>query len=178
LIHRESIKKYARKNKVEIVKVRKINDVSFVEYVKDQRIDYLISIGCPQILRKELLRAPLEGCVNLHGGYLPDYPGVFSAFWNLMDESNYAGATVHLMDEKVDSGQILLRERFPISSGDTLISLYSRIADLGVKLLRETLIGLESNKSFDPISNIHNRYFSFPNRIDRKKFRAKGLRVF
>ena len=66
-----------------------------------------MSINTPQRLKTPLLSLPANGCLNVHFGMLPKYRGLLPIFHALMNGEPSFGVTVHLMDEKLDNGDIV-----------------------------------------------------------------------
>lgn len=122
-------------NELKIVNVRK--DVLFL-YSKYQLI---FSLHCKQIFPKELLTK--VRCINIHPGYNPLnrgwYPQVFA-----INEGKPVGATIHEIDEKLDHGKIIVREKLDILPWETSKDVYERILNLEIKLLEKWLIKILS----------------------------------
>lgn len=91
------------------LKVDNLNDSSTIEIIKDFAPDLIVSFGIP-IISDRIISIPKYGAINLHGGVSPYYKGGNTIFWALLnDEANLAGATIHYMVNKVDSGDILVK---------------------------------------------------------------------
>jgi phosphoribosylglycinamide formyltransferase-1 len=73
--------------------------------------------------------------VNVHPSLLPAFPGAHAVEEQLAAGVAESGATVHLVDEGIDSGPILAQERVPILAGDTPTTLHARIKELEHRLL-------------------------------------------
>ena len=161
-----------------IVEGNDINSKSFVEYVKSLKPDLLVSIACPQIIRNELIITSQYGAINLHGGYLPDFAGVFTPFWNLYKSSPYAGCTVHWINESIDGGDIIKRASFPISAKMSMLEIYDQISSHGIILLAESIESI-SNGTAETIKNDWKPedYNSFPTRQQGRQFRKRGLKA-
>ncbi len=155
-----------------------LNSSIYINSVKALEPDLLISIACPQKIRDELLAVPKIGSINLHGGYLPDFPGVFTPFWNLLKGSNYAGCTVHWMNCAIDSGDIILRKKFHIDGSMSILDIYSEISKIGIPLVVEAIDLLERKQiNLIPNQSAEGCYNTFPTRRDGKLFRAKGFKA-
>lgn len=100
------------------------------------RYDLILSLHCVQIFPPELVKA--VRCVNVHPGFNPYnrgwYPHVFSIINGLP-----AGVTIHEMDEKIDHGGIIVQQQLTVEEHDTSGSLYEKILELEISLLREHL---------------------------------------
>lgn len=177
VVQRLSLRRLLQKHHVPLICAGDINTESFVACVRKLNPDLLVSIACPQIIKMILLSSVPRGAINLHGGYLPDFPGVFTPFWNLLEGSDYAGCTVHWMTGRIDGGPILGRKTIPIEPGDTVFRLYEKITREGINLLVDILKRITAGV----VESIPNeakpcRYHSFPSWRDVREFRKKGLK--
>lgn len=172
-----SLNKLVKKYNIPVIPTVSINNENYIKKVADYQPDLLISIACPQILKKKLITIPAKGALNLHGGYLPDFPGVFTPFWNLLKDSEFAGCTVHFINENIDAGPILKRIKFRIEKNDTVQSLYDKISRYGISLLIEAIDDIENQKT-ELLENKFNtnNYSSFPTEEQVKQFRKKGCK--
>jgi methionyl-tRNA formyltransferase len=97
-----------------------------VAWVKTFAPDVLLSLHYRNLIPKQILElAPLGG-VNLHPSLLPEYRGTNSVAWVIINGETETGFTFHRMDEKFDTGPILLQERLPILPYDTAFALFHR----------------------------------------------------
>lgn len=92
-------------------------------------LDLIIGIHFPYIIRRDLLRLPRWGFVNLHPAFLPYNRGWHTPSWAILDGTPY-GATLHLMSEQLDTGDIIHQARLEVHPDDTADSLYARVKDL------------------------------------------------
>ena len=104
--------------------------------VEDVQPEYVVSCGYRHIVPEEVLAVPTEGCLNLHPAYLPYNRGANPNVWSLVDDTP-AGVTLHYMDESIDTGDIVARERVETSFADTGKTLYQRLEDAQVALFRD-----------------------------------------
>jgi methionyl-tRNA formyltransferase len=92
-----------------------MNEPAVIDWVRDQSIDLIVNVRTRCIYRRDILKAPRLGCLNIHHGLLPEYRGTLCDLYALY-ERRPAGFTIHVMNEKVDAGQILVRKA--VSQGD------------------------------------------------------------
>lgn len=102
------------------------------------KADFLISVHWDKIFTRDELKAPKEGCLNLHNSYLPWNRGAHACTWAIADQTPH-GATMHWLDEGVDTGPIFHRERLQVREGETADELYQRTAELEVKVFTESM---------------------------------------
>ena len=168
----------ARRHHVPLERVPAVNAPAFVASLRTRAVDLLVSIACPQILRREILGVPPKGAINLHGALLPDYRGLLPGFWVLANGESHTGATVHYMTERVDQGAVILQERVPIRADDTVHTLVQRTkVEVGGRLLIRALELLERGTAephaMDPAAG---RSFRYPDAAAVERFRARGRR--
>ena len=92
-----------------------------------------------QILPKSLLEIPKYGAINVHASLLPKYRGAAPIAWAILKGEKVTGVTTMMMDEGMDTGDILLQSEIPIGEEETCETLHDRLASLGAQLLIERL---------------------------------------
>lgn len=105
--------------------------------------DIICVVAYGKILPGYVLDFPRLGCVNVHGSLLPKYRGAAPIQWSVINGDEYAGITTMLMNEGLDTGDMLLCERVKIGAEETSAELFDRLAPLGGELLCKTLDALE-----------------------------------
>jgi folate-dependent phosphoribosylglycinamide formyltransferase PurN len=156
-----------------------INARSFREQLQRQSVDLLVSVACPQIVKKELLAFPPKGILNIHGALLPKYRGKFPSFWVLANGEEKTGVTVHYMNEALDDGPIIVQRDVPITSEDTLHTLIRKSKiEYGAPALAEALQRIaEDRVETQENDEAQATYFSFPTDEAIAAFRRSGRRV-
>lgn len=97
--------------------------------------DLLLSVHWPTIFTSKTLKQFTLGALNLHNSYLPWNRGAHTCTWAIVDGTPH-GATLHWLDDGIDTGDIFYQEQIPILPEDTADSLYKRTADLEVEVFR------------------------------------------
>ena len=108
-----------------------------------------------QILPASVLSIPPRGCLNLHASLLPRYRGAAPINRAIINGDTSTGMTTMLMNEGLDTGDILLQQEEPINDDDDALSLGSRLAVKGASLLLETISRLEPNRLHPQASPMH-----------------------
>jgi len=98
-----------------------------------------------RILKRETFSLPRLGSINIHKGKVPEYRGQPPAFWELYNGETEVGMTVHLVDEKLDAGDIITESSLSIESTDTEHSLRLKLDHLAADLLAEAVQALARN---------------------------------
>jgi methionyl-tRNA formyltransferase len=114
-----------------------------LELVHETEPDILVASGFRAIIPPEVLSVPTEGCVNLHPGYLPLARGMYPNIWSIVEDTR-AGVTLHYMDEGIDTGDIIARERVETSFDDSGRDLYERLEDAGFTVFVQTWPAIEA----------------------------------
>ena len=109
------------------------------EWVACVGADVVFVITFPYRIPGDVLAMPRMGFLNFHFGLLPEMRGADPIFESIRRQMPVAGATVHVMDEGLDTGPILLREEFPLSPDFTYGMLSGQMAMLGEKMCGEVI---------------------------------------
>lgn len=112
----EKLINFAKQNNIRIIKK---------EILENLKADLLISVLYPFILSKKILMNS-KLSVNLHQGPLPELKGKYSNYHCIMNNMKYFGSTFHVIDSKLDSGEIIEKKIFKVSETDTAIELYEK----------------------------------------------------
>ena len=118
------------------------NDDTCVDYLEAFGPD-LVVLGGTRILRPPILAIPSLGTVNAHPGLLPWLRGSSSVAWALYKDLPI-GSTTHLLDEKIDTGPIILQRQLLVQPGDTYQQLVRRMLTLSGELMAETVALFET----------------------------------
>lgn len=118
---------------------------SGINLLKTLDLDYILSVHFPYIIPHEVLKIPRFGTLNLHPAFLPYNRGWHTPTWAIIDDTPY-GATLHWVDEGIDTGNIALQRELEILPGDTAHSLYQKVLKLELELLEDSIpIILQNN---------------------------------
>lgn len=114
------------------------------ERLAQEAADAIIVVAYGKILPKTILELTPYGCINVHGSLLPKYRGAAPVQWAVINGDSESGVTTMQLDEGVDTGDILLISRRPLTDTVTGGELFDLLAQDGAKLLCETLQQLEA----------------------------------
>ena len=159
-------------------KIGNPNASEFVESVRRRGADLLVSVACPYILKVPLLTIAPKGAINIHHAPLPRYKGMMPTFWQMFHGEKRVGVTIHYMVEKIDRGQALLRDEFPIEPGESLDHLIRRSKRHGAHCMARVLRQIVTRTQVAvPLSETEGSYFTFPSLQQIREFRQRGLRT-
>jgi methionyl-tRNA formyltransferase len=113
-----------------------LHDPETIGFLRGLRLDYIVCVHFPYIVHRSVLDVPRSGVLNLHPSYLPYNRGWHTPTWAILDGTP-AGASLHFMDESLDTGDVVCRRRIDIDPADTAHSLYLKLKALEVEVFRE-----------------------------------------
>lgn len=122
----------------------KAGDPAFVEVLRELAPDVIVVVAFGQLLPKAILEIPKYGCVNVHASLLPKYRGAAPIQWAVIDGEEVSGVTTMLMDEGLDTGDMLEKAELILDEKETGGSLFEKLSNLGGELILSTLDKLES----------------------------------
>lgn len=127
-----------------LLQPEKLKNQGFIEELKSLHADVFVVVAF-RMLPEGVWQIPQKGTFNLHASLLPQYRGAAPINWAIINGEPETGVTTFLIDEKIDTGNILLKEKVKILPEDNAGTLHDKLADSGKKLIIETLDGLENN---------------------------------
>ena len=114
---------------------RAARDAAMADWLETHSVTLVVLAGYLHLLTPSFLDRFPGAVVNVHPSLLPEFPGAHAVEEQLAAGVAESGATVHFVDEGVDSGPILAQERVPVLSGDTPETLHSSIKEIEHRLL-------------------------------------------
>jgi len=133
------VKELAFQSGVALFQPEKVKEEAFQEAMKGLRPDLFVVVAYGQILPKSVLQIPRYGAVNVHASLLPRYRGAAPIAWAILRGEEVTGLTTMVMDEGMDTGDILLQTEVQIGAQETCEDLHDRMAPLGAQLLSWTI---------------------------------------
>lgn len=138
------VKELAITRGIHVIQPEKVRTPDFFQELARYNPEFIIAVAYGRILTKNILDLPAGGCINVHASLLPKYRGAAPIQWSLIRGERVTGVTTMLMDEGLDTGDMLLQSRIDIDGDDDAGTLSVRLAELGARTLIETLRGLRS----------------------------------
>ena len=144
------VKVCATKHHLTVLQPQKARDEAFVQQLRAFHADAVVVVAFGQILPESILHMTKYGCINVHASLLPRYRGASPIQWAVIDGCKKTGVTTMLMDEGIDTGDILMVREYELAKKETGDSLFEKLSTLGAELLIDTLQGLEAG-SIKPV---------------------------
>lgn len=133
------VKEKALEHGLSVYQPLKVRTPEFVQVLRELKPDVMVVVAFGQILTKEVLDIPPLGCVNVHASLLPKYRGAAPIQWAVIDGEKETGVTTMMMDEGIDTGDMLEKEIVPIEDEETGDSLHDKLMAAGARLIVSTL---------------------------------------
>lgn len=142
------VKEFAVKHTLPILQPESLKDQQFISQLSSLNPNLFIVVAF-KILPKEVYTIPSMGAFNLHASLLPKYRGAAPINWAVINGEKESGVTTFFLQDKVDTGNIILQEHVAISDDMNAGELYEILSSIGAKTVLETVRLIESGKA-DP----------------------------
>ena len=143
-VTRSPMKEAALRLSLPVTQPEKIkNNAGFRSQIEQIRPAAIVVVGYGRILPKWMLDLPPLGNINVHASLLPKYRGAAPIQWAIANGETVSGNTTMLLNEGLDTGDILLQQELAIAPDDTALTYGTRLAEAGAELVVQTLRGLE-----------------------------------
>ena len=148
-----------------------INDEIWLNKINEIKPDLIICIRYAEILKNSLLTIPNGGVINFHPSLLPKYKGMAPIFQALLHNENEIGLSLHYIDEGIDTGKIIKRQKIKTEKNESVSHIAIRAHVVAGYELLSILNNLKKgDKKTEQITQDNGNYFSWPEKKDVKKF--------
>ena len=140
---------YANKSKINNVVIKYSNRKKFedrlLKLLKRNNVDLICLAGFMKILSGSFVKKLNKTILNIHPSLLPKYKGLNTHYRAIQNKDKYSGATVHIVNEKLDSGKIILQKKVKILKSDSRKSLEKKILKIEHKIYPRAIIKFLTN---------------------------------
>ena len=136
------VKECALSHNIPVFQPIKLRDGTALAQIQELAPDLIVVAAYGRILPQEILDAPAMGCINVHSSLLPQYRGAAPINWAILNGEKETGVTIMHMAAALDAGDIIAQVTTPIDSNETAPELTARLAEMGGKLLVETVAAI------------------------------------
>ena len=147
-IQKSPVKIFAESNCIPVLQPDNLKDGEFIRTLKELKPDIFVVVAF-RMLPEVVWKIPSLGTFNLHASLLPDYRGAAPINHVIINGETKTGVTTFFIDDKIDTGNILLREEVQIFPFENAGDLHDRMTKLGARLVIRTLTGI-ADKSIIP----------------------------
>jgi len=113
------------------------------EQIEEKKLELLVCLAHPYILRTEEIKLFPKGCINVHAG-IPDYCGRHPVNWMIIDGVREIPVAIHYMSEEIDGGDIIVEDSFLVERQDDYNSIIDKITDISSRLLLSAVRQIEA----------------------------------
>ena len=139
------VKDFALRNNIPVFQPEKLRDENFIRKMQSLKPDLMVVVAF-RMLPKQVWSIPRSGTFNLHASLLPQYRGAAPINHAIINGETVTGNTTFFIDDKIDTGNILLQEEIAIEANDTAGDLHDKLMISGAVLTLETVNGLEKGE--------------------------------
>ena len=137
---------YANKSKINNVYIkysnRRIFEDRLLRLLKRNNVDLICLAGFMKILSSSFIKKFYKPILNIHPSLLPKYKGLNTHNRAIQNKDKYSGATVHIVNEKLDSGKIILQKKVKILKSDSVKSLEKKVLKIEHNIYPKAIIRL------------------------------------
>lgn len=137
------VKIEAQKRNIEVYQPEKLKNGELMPVLEKTAPEVIAVVAYGKILPKYILEYPKYGCINMHASKLPKYRGAAPIQWAVINGDSQTAVATMLMDEGLDTGDILLEKTLEIGEYETSEQLFERMSIAGGEVLCETLRNIE-----------------------------------
>lgn len=142
-IQYSAIKESALKHNIPVLQPEKLKDESFIEVLRSYNANLFIVVAF-RMLPEVIWQMPSIGTFNLHGSLLPKYRGAAPINWAIINGETETGCTTFFLKHQIDTGDILLQAKTPITPVDTFETVYNKLKISGASLVLQSVQLIET----------------------------------
>ncbi|WP_439127457.1 methionyl-tRNA formyltransferase [Polaribacter sp.] len=144
-LNEPAVKKFALKEHLPILQPTNLKNEDFLQDLKNLNANLQIVVAF-RMLPEVVWQMPEFGTFNLHASLLPEYRGAAPIHWAIINGETKTGVTTFFIDDKIDTGEILLQESIVILNTETVGTLHDKLMLLGAKLVAKTVDYIKNGK--------------------------------
>lgn len=142
---RESdVKKFALEKRLKILQPTNLKNDTFLQKLESLQANLQIVVAF-RMLPKVIWQMPSYGTFNLHASLLPEYRGAAPINWAIMNGEVETGVTTFFIDEKIDTGQMILQEKVEIMPDESAGQLHDKLMKIGASVILKTVQQIEND---------------------------------
>lgn len=144
-LNESAVKKYAQSKELKILQPTNLKNEDFLQELKALEANLQIVVAF-RMLPKVVWNMPEFGTFNLHASLLPNYRGAAPINWAIINGETKTGVSTFFIDEKIDTGDMILQKEIPIEPDENAGSLHDKLMERGSALVLETVASIENDK--------------------------------
>ena len=145
-LQQSAVKKYAMENGLNVLQPTNLKDAGFNTQLKSLNANLQIVVAF-RMLPKVVWQMPEFGTFNLHASLLPNYRGAAPINWAIINGETATGVSTFFIDEKIDTGEMILQEEVAIDASENAGSLHDKLMTIGSQLVLKTVKLIEKDSA-------------------------------
>ena len=138
------VKKFAISNNIKYFQPKNLKDQSFIDKIKSINPDIIVVVAF-RMIPKSIWQIPKYGTINLHASLLPNYRGSAPINWTIINNENFTGVTTFFIDDKIDTGDVLLQEKIKVDKKINAGELHDKLKVIGAITVKKTIKEILNN---------------------------------
>ncbi|MBA6152416.1 methionyl-tRNA formyltransferase [Gelidibacter gilvus] len=143
-LQQSDVKQYALSKNLTLLQPTNLKDAAFLKELKSLDANVQIVVAF-RMLPEVVWKMPKYGTFNLHASLLPDYRGAAPIHWAVINGEKTTGVTTFFIDDKIDTGAIILQKEVSIEEDETVGTLHDTLQEVGSELVIDTLKLIETD---------------------------------
>jgi len=144
-IHKSAVKMYAETKGLELLQPKNLKDEGFLRELAELKANLQIVVAF-RMLPRAVWEMPQYGTFNLHASLLPNYRGAAPINWAIINGETETGVTTFFIDDKIDTGEMILQDKVMIANDDTAGMLHDKLMLAGANLVLKTVDQIRNGK--------------------------------
>lgn len=154
-LSQSDVKKFAVAAGLSILQPVSLKDTEFTEEIKELSPDLIVVVAF-RILPKNIFKIPKFGSINLHASLLPKYRGAAPINWAVINGERETGVTTFFLQEKVDTGSIIMQKSIDIGIEDNAGTVHDKLMRVGAQTVFDTVDLIKNTNGMPPVSKQNN----------------------
>ena len=138
------VKKFAISNNIKYLQPKNLKEQSLIDKITSINPDIIVVVAF-RMIPKSIWQIPKYGTINLHASLLPHYRGSAPINWAIINNENFSGVTTFFIDDKIDTGDILLQEKIKVDKKINAGELHDKLKVIGARTVKKTIEEILNN---------------------------------
>ena len=140
-----SVEKWSLEKKIPTFTPKKLDDPEFLEKLNKIPVDFIVVVAYGNLVNEKIINHPKHLTINVHASLLPKWRGAAPIQRSIIEGDKETGVTIMKVEEKLDSGPIIMQTKFKIFDDDTAGEVFDKMLKIGKPLLLKALNMIQKN---------------------------------
>ena len=163
------VKKFAISNNIKYLQPKNLKEQSLIDKITSINPDIIVVVAF-RMIPKSIWQIPKYGTINLHASLLPNYRGSAPINWVIINNENFTGVTTFFIDDKIDTGDILLQEKIKVDKKINAGELHDKLKVIGARTVKKTIEEILNN-SLTQKKQEHDRNYRTAYKLDKENIK-------